>query len=354
MDDIIGFGYEGVIISLSNDDGTFSQTQLVLEEFGYSQGWLVEKHPRFVVDINGDGKADIVGFGPSKVITSLSMPDGTFGSVQDASTSFACNTGWKIEYHPRIMADINADGRMDIVGFANGGTLVALANGDGTFDKSLLTLTNFGKNQGWSVDNHIRVMSDINGDGRADIVAFGDKGVYTALAKQTDGYFHTPSLVLTKYGNKAGGWKMDRHPRVMADVNGDGMDDIIGFANAGTAMALSNGDGTFSNLGLVVESFGYNQEWRVGKHIRIAADVNNDGKADIIGFGAEGVFLVHGNATGSPVNFNPAKMLLDSLGCKGEDGCDTDDLRFLSDVTNNGKLDIIAFESDGVYTAIAE
>lgn len=35
-------------------------------------GWLVERHPRFLADVNGDGKQDVVGFGDAGVYLSLS------------------------------------------------------------------------------------------------------------------------------------------------------------------------------------------------------------------------------------------------------------------------------------------
>jgi hypothetical protein len=76
--DIIGFGNDGVFTALGNGDGTFKNFRLVLNNFGFNHGWRVEKHPRFVVDINGDNHADIVGFGDAGVWTALSNRNGTF------------------------------------------------------------------------------------------------------------------------------------------------------------------------------------------------------------------------------------------------------------------------------------
>jgi hypothetical protein len=39
----------------------------------------------------------------------------------------------------------------------------------------------------------------------------------------------------------AGGWtSQDTYPRHLADLNGDKFDDIVGFGEAGTYVALSN------------------------------------------------------------------------------------------------------------------
>jgi hypothetical protein len=83
--------------------------------------------------------------------------------------------------HPRFMADTTGDGRADIVGFGNAGVYVSLNNGDGTFQDPVLAVANFGYDAGgWRVDMHPRFMADTTGDGRADIVGFGNAGVYVS------------------------------------------------------------------------------------------------------------------------------------------------------------------------------
>lgn len=64
--DIVGFGDEGVWVSHSRGDGQFEQAQPVCRGFGYTDdagAWRVDRHPRFVADITGDGRVDLVGFG---------------------------------------------------------------------------------------------------------------------------------------------------------------------------------------------------------------------------------------------------------------------------------------------------
>ena len=45
------------------------------------------------------------------------------------------------------------------------------------------------------------------------------------------------------YGYDLGGWRVDRHPRLLAEVNDDGKADVIGFGNAATYVSLSTGGG---------------------------------------------------------------------------------------------------------------
>ena len=116
-------------------------------DFGYEAGgWRVEKHPRFLADITGDGRADIVGFGDAGVWTALSNGDGTFQAPQFVVADFGFNAGgWRVEKHPRFLADITGDGRADIVGFGDAGVYVALAHSGGAFPGPVrFVLPNFG------------------------------------------------------------------------------------------------------------------------------------------------------------------------------------------------------------------
>jgi hypothetical protein len=60
-------------VSRAQADGTFTTPQLVVPNFGYDAGgWRIEQHPRFLADTTGDGRADIVGFGNDGVWISRS------------------------------------------------------------------------------------------------------------------------------------------------------------------------------------------------------------------------------------------------------------------------------------------
>src|SRR5688572_17681618 len=165
--------------------------------------------------------------------------------------------GWRVERHPRFLADITGDGRADIVGFGGAGVYVALSNGDGTFGPIQRVIDNFAYGSGgWRVERHPRFLADINGDGRADIVGFGGAGVYVALSNG-DGTFQGIQRVIDNFAYDAGGWRIERHPRFLADITGDGRADIVGFGGIGVYVALSNGDGTFGPIQRVIDNFAY-------------------------------------------------------------------------------------------------
>src|SRR5258707_1197077 len=101
------------------------------------------------------------------------------------------------------------------------------------------------------------------GGWRADIVGFGDAGVYVAL-NNGNGTFQAPQLVVGNFGYNAGNWRVENLPRFLADLTGDGRADIVGFGDAGVYVALNNGNGTFQAPQLDVGNFGYNAgNWRV-------------------------------------------------------------------------------------------
>jgi len=207
--DIVGFGDAGVFVALSNGDGTFQPPQLVLEDFGFEAGgWRVDKHPRFLVDITGTNGADIIGFGNDGVFVALSNGDGTFSfTPQPVIADFGFEAGgWRVDEHVRLMADITGTNGADIVGFGNDGVFVALSNGDGTFSFTpQLALQDFGSNQDWTVEDHVRLVGDVTGEGRADIVGFGDAGVLVATARADGTYRERPLFVIPNFGRGKSG-----------------------------------------------------------------------------------------------------------------------------------------------------
>ena len=112
------------------------------------------------------------------------------------------------ESHSRMMVDVNGDGSADIVGFGNAGVMVSLSNGTG-FDDASLWVSNFGSNDGWSTDKHPRMMADVNGDGSADVVGFGNQGIL--VTPSMSDYFLNPTIWVDDFGYDQG-WKVDFSP----------------------------------------------------------------------------------------------------------------------------------------------
>ncbi len=347
--DIIGFGNAGVWVAINGGNGSFQPPEMVLSNFGYNAGgWRVEKHPRFAADLTGNNCADIVGFGNAGVYVALNDGSGSFQAPQLVVSNFGYNAGgWRVENHPRFLADITGDGRADIIGFGNAGVWVALNNGNGTFQAPEKVISSFGYNAGgWRVQKHPRFLADITGDGRADVIGFGNAGIWVALNKG-DGSFKKPELVVKSFGYNAGGWRVRNHPRFLADITGDGRADIIGFGNAGVWVALNNGNGSFQSPQMVVSNFGYNAGgWRVQNHPRFLADITGNGCADIVGFGNAGVWASINNGNGS---FQSPELVVPNFGYNAGGWRVDKHPRFMADITGDHRADIVGFGNSGVW-----
>ncbi|KAJ2923962.1 hypothetical protein H1R20_g13139, partial [Candolleomyces eurysporus] len=313
LGDLVGFGDAGVLVSRNNGN-SFSSASLVLNDFGYvGGGWRVEKHVRYVADLRNKGYVDIIGFGDGGVLVSLNNGNGSYAPTRLVLNDFGFDAGgWRLDRHLRFLADINGNGNPDIVAFGENNVIVSFSTGNGTFAPATAVIANdlTYSGGGWRIDKHPRTLGDITGDGKPDIIGFGDAGVYVAL-NNGNGTFQIPKLAVKDFGAVAGGWQVSRHPRFVADTNGDGRADIVGFGDAGVYVAISNGDGTFQDPKLVVKDFGYVAGgWRVEKHPRFVVDLTGDGAADIIGFGEGSVWVSYNDGKG---NFGPVKKLTDEF-----------------------------------------
>ncbi|WP_031173849.1 FG-GAP-like repeat-containing protein [Streptomyces durhamensis] len=242
--DVVVLATDGVRVSAQDEAGVFTPAggKLVLKAFGHGQqagGWLADKHPRFLIDTTGDGRVDIVGCHDDGVWISLQDEDGTFAEPLYVLDDFGTDQGWtSVKEHPRSLISTTNVGAVDIVGFGPQGVVVARGRGDGTFEPSKLILNDFGHAQGWTATKHLRFLTDVTGDGTPDIVGFGDEGVWVSH-NRGDGRFDQAQLVCRGFGHNddAGAWRVDRHPRFLADITGDGRVDIIGFGGPGVYVA---------------------------------------------------------------------------------------------------------------------
>jgi hypothetical protein len=259
-------------VLLGNGDGTFQNPTSVAPALG-----LVR-----VADVNGDGHPDIIqaDYNSSSVSVFLGNGNGGFQQPQPYPTS-----GRHLRY--MAVADLNGDGKPDIVTANNGGysVNVLLNNGDGTF-KAAQTLS-----VGGSFD--FLAVADVNGDGKPDLVVGAGSSVIV-LQGNGDGTFQNPQTVST-IGPSA--------LVAVADVNGDGKPDLVvneftPYSQSYLGVMLGNGDGTFQNQTSIGTLAG---DFTTVQGSVVVADVNGDGKPDIIAanYGRQGVSVFLGNGDGT-------------------------------------------------------
>ncbi|WP_446040105.1 FG-GAP-like repeat-containing protein [Streptomyces sp. SID1121] len=301
--DVVVLAADGVRVTSQDEDGTFAPAggKLVLGAFGHGPqagAWDAEKHPRFLADTTGDGRLDLIGCHDDGVHISLQGEEGEFALLPDEPVLRAFGHGekaggWLAGKHPRFLADTSGDGRLDIVGCHGDGVWVSLQDEEGSFADPHWVLDEFGVDQGWtSVREHPRFLIDTTGGGTPDLVGFGPQGVVVARGRG-DGTFEPAELVLNDFGT-AQRWTGKKHLRLLADVTGDGIPDIVGFGDEGVWVSHYTGDGRYEQAQLVCRGFGHNEDaggWRVDRHPRFLADITGDGRLDLIGFGGPGVHV---------------------------------------------------------------
>lgn len=276
----IGTSVVGVL--LGNGDGTFQSP------VGYSVGAYLFSSI-VVGDFDGDGKPDMAavvcpadqscgGFEPNEVGVLLNNGNGTF-----QAPVFYNSGGYQGLSLPAIaIGDLNGDGNLDIVvansclqtgqDCVNGGAVdILLGNGDGTFQTAVSF--NSGGFDALSV-----AIADMNGDGKLDLVVgneyedgFDTSGVSVFLGNG-DGTFQAP---IASPG--------DGVSVAISDVNGDGRPDVVmaypcgsyGCEKGIVVVLLGNGDGTFQ-AAVSYPSGGYRD------NTLAIGDVNGDGREDLI------------------------------------------------------------------------
>jgi hypothetical protein len=169
---------------------------------------------------------------------------------------------------PFAVADVNGDGKADIVAApAYQGMFVCLGNGDGTFQSPINTPI--------YINVASLTMADLNGDGKPDLVlaspyiySINSTGVNVLLGNG-DGTFQAPQGFATS--------GTDPGLTAVADLNGDGKPDIVAtdYYSGSLSVLLGNGDGTFQ-AAVAYPSGG------ASLTVVTIADVNGDGKPDIL------------------------------------------------------------------------
>jgi FG-GAP-like repeat/Abnormal spindle-like microcephaly-assoc'd, ASPM-SPD-2-Hydin len=262
------------IVLLGNGDGSFQPPVVYPQDTGGGSGVLI-------VDFNGDGKPDLAfPAGDQAVAVLLGNGNGTFAAPAYYYVGAGEGT--------IVSADFNNDGKLDI---ASAGTSLALllGNGNGTFQAATFPAANLSAGL---------LTATLTSSGNADLVSgtwvdLGNgNGTFTAL---------TGALPSGMYATG------------LADINGDGKPDAIGFSfglDHGTSLgvALGNGDGTFGPYITVVQSQPSNRPGLLA-----VADMNGNGKQDlVVGDGNDIFVMLNTTVPVAGTSFSPASLTFPS------------------------------------------
>src|SRR5919106_1623402 len=261
----IGLFVFGVVCAIA-----FSEVSAQVATFT-TQRYPLLGNTHIAADFNGDGRPDLAGAGANAVSVMLGNGDGTFRP----KTDFPVGT----QTQAVAAGDFNSDSRVDLVVTLNSPQFsLALLTGTGTGTFNAPTF--FPNTSGF--DSPAIAATDLNGDGRLDLVVMHGIACFTApcraahsitiLLGNGNGTFQTPSEIDVGTGPMA---------MAVVDLNRDGIKDVaIGGGNTELSVLLGVGNGTFVRQPVVTlvpggDLFSACNDVGVG-------DLNRDGILDLV------------------------------------------------------------------------
>lgn len=223
-------------------------------------------------DLNGDGKPDLVVANASGNTVSVFLNTSALGGTP----SFSARVDFAVGSTPIHVAigDFDRDGKADVATANYAGNSVSVLMGSTTRGSSV---PSFDPQQIFSVGDSAMglIASDIDGDGRTDILA----GVYGGKV-----------LLLRNVGAMAGGLQLEAAPQFsvgvaadsfsFSDVNGDGKGDLVVAGSSDSISVLTN----VTNPALDLPQFASPMLFPAGPFAVAvdSADFNGDGKIDMV------------------------------------------------------------------------
>lgn len=231
------------------------------------------------LDFNGDGRIDLLtrGAGPNWVVL---QSTGVFGT----SAFTVVDTGIAAATMPFPTAiDLDGDGRHDLVYVVPVSGVWIVRNTGGVF--AAPRLSSIRASSGWvlsAVDGLLKV-GDFDGDGREDIlVASGPPGQWGWAPFLSTGTDFDPSPLRVGFSVATS----SPDDMIVADVNGDGLSDLLSYAKGQWLVQLSHGVNprvtSLPVLSAIVAPYCAEYITAASSAKTIALDLNGDGRADLL------------------------------------------------------------------------
>ncbi len=251
-------------------------------------------------DLNGDGKLDVAVASHDSYGVVLLTGDGKGGLTTAPASPIVMKLGQHPHTHGLAVADINRDNKLDLITCNNADNDISLALGDGRGN-----FTRAPNSFPVGPSPYPFAVSDVNNDGWPDVVATATatgparreqlplSRALTLLLSDGKGSF-TPHQLPIRTGES---WFA-----AIADLNGDGKQDIVATHHEINAMTVMLGDGR----GGFTEADGSPFEFGVALYHFVIADVDRDGRMDVVAVNGTSLRVLRGDGRGA---FTPAASI---------------------------------------------
>ncbi len=251
-------------------------------------------------DLNGDGKLDVAVTSHDSYAVVLLTGDGKGGLATAPTSPIVMKLGQHAHTHGLTVADINRDNKLDLITCNSTDNDISLAFGDGRGGFTRAT-------QAYPVgpSPYPFATGDVNSDGWPDMVA---TATATGPSRREQLPFSRALTLLLSDGK--GGFTPRQLPlrtgepwfAAIAELNGDGRPDIVATHHDQSAMTVMLGDGR----GGFNEANGSPFNFGVSLFQLITADVDRDGRMDVVATSGDSLRVLLGDGRGA---FKPAASI---------------------------------------------
>mgnify|MGYP002336085365 CR=1 FL=1 len=281
-------------LATQQPDGSFQASQLDMVPWSQNYQTVLAAG-----DIDGDGRAD-VAVPTDHGVKVVLQRNGTLGPALDTALPGTRRV---------LLADLDSDGRLDLVASGTSGVAWLRGNGDGTF----------GVPTSISAVAHMRVeVGHFNRDSRPDVVGLY-QGMYV-FRQREDGTFDTRQM--TGFGLEL----------TVGDLTGDGLDDIAAASGTSVAVWPQRQDGTLAPAVFYPA--------RDDLRAIVIGDVNGDGRKDAV------TARLGGRETGVMPQDTDGTLTPERRFSTPYEGIGDDQL-FVDDVSGDGRPDLVVLSGVG-------